>query len=114
MLEGAVPEPCIYRRNGGCAVQVDGKVYVWGGEGLEQRTFPSGDIGDEEDDSEDDSEDGEEDVVNLWTVTVLPPPRFNANGAPFDVYDMHTCAWRRIKTSGDVPSLGLGMFDVFS
>ena len=98
----------IYRRNGGCAVLVDGKVYVWGGEGSEQRRLPA-EVGDDEED-EDDSEEEEEEIVDLWTVTVLPPLRFKDKGAPFDVYDMRTRTWSRIKTTGDAPSLGLGIY----
>ena len=107
-LQGPVEEGSIYRRNGGCAVQVDGKVYIWGGEGSEKRCFPT--VEDEEDDEEDDEDDDsdEEEVLDLWTVTVLPPPRLKEKGTPFDVYDIHTCTWSRQNTTGDAPLLGLG------
>ena len=106
-LEGPVQEGSIFRRNGGCAAQVDGKVYVWGGEGSEKRQFPStNEDEDGEEDDEDESDD--EELLDVWTVTVLPPPRLKDKGAPFDVYDLHTCTWSRQKTEGDAPILGLG------
>ena len=109
-LEGSVHEACIYRRNGGCAVLVDAKVYVWGGEGAEQRQLPTDipDDHDEEDDDEEDDDSDEEDIQDVWMVTILPPPRLKS--APFDVYDMHTCTWSRITTSGTMPLLGLGVY----
>ena len=100
-LEGHVDEANIYRRNGGCGVVVDGKLYVWGGEGAEKRALPGGGS-----DSEEDSEE-EEEAVEVWTVTTLPPSRFNE--PPFDVYDLQTRAWSRQKTSGAAPLLGLGI-----
>ena len=98
-------ETNIYRRNGGCAVLVDAKLYVWGGEGAELRSLPSTAPEDDEDDEDDDDSD-EEDLKDVWTVTVLPPP--SVKSSPFDVYDMHTCTWSREKTDGDIPLLGLG------
>ena len=108
-LDGAVSEACIYRRNGGCAVLVDAKLYVWGGEGAEQRVFPTAADEDEEDDSDSDDE---VEVVDVWTVTSLPPPRLKLTGAPFDVFDMNTCSWSRQKTAGDIPLLGLGITSI--
>ena len=96
--DGPVDKENIYRRNGGCGVVADAKLYVWGGEGAEQRPILP--------DSDDSDDFAEEQVGGIWAVTVLPPPRFTEH--PFDVYDMHTCAWSRQKTSGDVPLLGLG------
>ena len=101
-LEGPVGEANIYRRNGGCGVVVDEKLYVWGGEGAEKRALPGGDS-----DSEDDSEEEEEEAVDVWTVTTLPPSRFGE--PPFDVYDLQTRGWSRQKTCGDAPLLGLGI-----
>ena len=98
LLEGPVNEASIYRRNGGCAVQVDAKVYVWGGEGEEKRSFDAPAQG-----TDSDSDDELDDVL---TVTTLPPKRLSTY--PFDVYDMQTCTWNRQKTSGDAPLLGLG------
>ena len=97
---GVVDNENIYRRNGGCGVVAEAKLYVWGGEGAEQRPLDP------------DSDEEEEDfsvpqVGGIWCVTVLPPPRFTDH--PFDVYDIHTCTWSRQKTSGDVPLLGLGI-----
>ena len=103
LLEGRVHEASIYRRNGGCGVVVDAKLYVWGGEGAELRSVPEA-VGSDDSDSEDDSD--EEVVGDVWTVTVLPPPRIAE--PPFDVYDIQTCTWSRQKTSGDIPLLGLG------
>ena len=100
--DGSVDNENIYRRNGGCGVVAEGKLYVWGGEGAEQRLL------------EPDSEEEEEDINfykaqgnGIWCVTVLPPPRIT--DYPFDVYDMHKCTWSRQKTMGDVPLLGLGI-----
>ena len=100
---GPVDKENIYRRNGGCGVVVaEGRLYVWGGEGAEQRPLiPDSDS--EEDDF------AEEQVGGIWSVTVLPPPRIMEH--PFDVYDMHTCSWSRQNTSGDVPLLGLGIIE---
>lgn len=110
LLEGPVPEACIYRRNGGCAVLVGTKVYIWGGEGAELLDIPS--VPDEEDDDESEDED-EAEMKDIWRVTVLPPKRLRDKGSPFDVYDMETCSWSRQKTSGDIPEdiplLGLGI-----
>ena len=107
--EGSVLEASIYRRNGGCAVLVDAKLYVWGGEGGEQRQLPSAtpEDGDDEEDDEEDDDSDEDDIKDVWTVTVLPPPRIKSS--PFDVYDMHTCTWSRKTTKGDIPLLGLGI-----
>lgn len=107
LLEGPVHEASIYRRNGGCAVQVDAKVYVWGGEGGEKRSFDAPAQGTDSDDSDSDDESDEDQVVeDVWIVTTLPPTRLSTY--PFDVYDMQTCTWSRQKTSGDAPLLGLG------
>ena len=98
--DGPVDKECIYRRNGGCGAVADAKLYVWGGEGAEQRPIPL--------DSDDSDSDGDFEVGGIWAVTVLPPPRITDH--PFDVYDMQTCTWSRQKTSGDVPiSVGLGL-----
>lgn len=100
--DGPVDKENIYRRNGGCGVVADAKLYVWGGEGAEQRPLPP-----DSDDSESEDDFAEEQVGGIWAVTVLPPPRITDH--PFDVYDMQTCSWSRQKTSGDVPiSVGLG------
>ena len=103
LLEGPVPEACIYRRNGGCAVLVDTKVYIWGGESSELLALPSVPEGEDDEDDEDD------DMEDVWRVTVLPPRRLIDEGAPFDVYDLQTCSWSRKKTGGDAPLFGLGM-----
>ena len=98
--DGPVDKENIYRRNGGCGVVAEAKLYVWGGEGAEQRPLePESES--EEDDFADDQTGG------IWAVTVLPPPRLRDH--PFDVYDMHTSTWSRQNTRGDVPLLGLGM-----
>ena len=105
ITNGPVDKENIYRRNGGCGVVAEAKLYVWGGEGAEQRPLvPDSDS--EEDDF------AKAQVGGIWSVTVLPPPRIA--DYPFDVYDMHTCTWSRQMTSGDVPLLGLGMTKYFS
>ena len=98
--DGPVDNENIYRRNGGCGVVAEGKLYVWGGEGAEQRLLDC-------DSSEEEEEFTTPQVGGIWCVTVLPPPRILEY--PFDVLDMTTCTWYRQKTSGNhVPLLGLG------
>lgn len=100
ITKGPVDKEHIYRRNGGCGVVAEAKLYVWGGEGAEQRQLAP-DSDSEEDDF------SEPQVGGIWSVTVLPPPRIT--DYPFDVYDLHTCTWSRQMTRGDVPLFGLGM-----
>lgn len=87
-------------------MQVDAKLYVWGGEGSEKRSFDVPARGTDSDDSDSDDDSDEEQMEPVWMVTTLPPPRLTNH--PFDVYDMQTCTWSRQKTSGDAPLLGLG------
>ena len=96
-----VSEADIHRRNGGCGVVVDGKLYVWGGEGSEKRLVPP-----DNSDSEEDSDAEEKPMEVVWKVTTLPPPRQKCPA--FDVYDLQQCKWSRQPTSGDAPLLGLG------
>ena len=99
VCNGPVNNENIYRRNGGCGVVAEAKLYVWGGEGAEQRPLDP--------DSEEEEEDfAKPQVGGIWCVTVLPPPRIADH--PFDIFDMNTYAWSRQKTTGDVPLLGLG------
>ena len=95
----SVDKENIYRRNGGCGVVAEAKLYIWGGEGAEQRLLEADSDSEEDDFSK---------AGGIWAVTVLPPPRIEDH--PFDVYDMHTCSWSRQKTSGDTPIfVGLGI-----
>ena len=82
---------------------VDGKLYIWGGEGSEKLLMPPDD--DENSDSDEES-DEEEGLVEVWKVTTLPLPRLKE--PPFDVYDLHHCTWSRQPTRGEAPLLGLG------
>ena len=97
--DGPVDYCNVYRGNGGCGVVVEHKLYVWGGEGAEQRLLDP--------DSDEEEDFSVPQVGGIWCVTVLPPPRIN--DSPFDVHDMHKCTWSRQKTTGDVPLLGLGI-----
>jgi len=62
----AAPEPVdgadISRRNGGCGVVVDGKLYIWGGEGSEKVLMPP------DDDENSDSDEEDEGLVEVWKL----------------------------------------------
>ncbi len=82
------------KRNGGCGVVFEGKLYLWGGETTDREWILGGEAK------------GEEDDEMVETVVTLPRPDDEEH--PFDVFDFQTHCWSRQPTSGDVPSLGLG------
>ena len=90
----------IDRRNGGCGVIFEDRLYVWGGETVD-KVRPYENTSDDSDDEEDEGDEVEVDVK-----TTLPRP--NDENHPFDVLDMNTLTWSRQRTGGDAPSLGLG------
>ena len=92
------------KRNGGCGVIFDDKLYVWGGNTLD--VFPP------DDDLE--LEEGEEPLGAVEVITDLPRPDDPEH--PFDVLDLSRMAWSRQSTSAkhpdkedeEIPALGLG------
>ncbi len=89
------------KRNGGCGVVFEGKLYVWGGETTDKESLLDliGEAGEGEED--------EELAQTFETVVTLPRP--DDENHPFDVFDFQTCHWSRQATSSEmVPSVGLG------
>ena len=107
-----VPTEKIDKRNGGCGVIFENKLYVWGGNGTDIR-YPYREIAlqNDSDDSDDsDSDDSEEEELdpNFEIKTVVTLPRPNDPKHPFDVLDLSTRTWFRQPTRGEYPTLGLG------
>lgn len=111
-----VPPDKLDRRNGGCGVILDNKLYVWGGNGTDIR-YPYRELlqkqqeatSSDEEDSEEDGDSDEEQLdpdYSIKTVVTLPRPKDPDH--PFDVLDLATRTWYRQPTSGDYPTLGLG------
>ena len=128
-----IPAEQIDRRNGGCGVIFENKLYVWGGNGtdvyypyrkkqnednaVENRasvsesdsSSSSDSDSDDDDDDDDDEEDEDEELDPDFEVkTIVTLPRPTSKDHPFDVLDLATNEWFRQPTSGDYPSLGLG------
>ncbi len=110
-----VPTDKIDRRNGGCGVILENKLYVWGGNGSDIH-YPFRDMKPVQDsdsssdsDETDNSEEEEEDIdPNFEVKTIVTLPRPNDPNHPFDVLDLTTNEWFRQSTSGEYPTLGLG------
>ena len=102
----ASPSSNIDRRNGGCGVIFEDRLYVWGGETAD-KVCPYENISDDSDDDDDDAS-GEESDADLVIERVTILPRLNHPNHPFDVFDMKTRSWTRQSTGGDPPLLGLG------
>ena len=104
-------EVTVDKRNGGCGVIFENKLYVWGGNTTDKE-YPYKDIqlSDSEDsDDEDDDDNGAPAFdPNLVIERAVTLPRPNDTDHPFDVLDLSTRQWTRQTTSGDFPSLGLG------
>ncbi len=94
------------KRNGGCGVIFDGKLYVWGGN-TEDRRYPYQEVLDSGS-SDDSDEDGGGIDPNMVIETVVTLPRPHDPDHPFDVFDLTSQTWERQATSGSFPSLGLG------
>ncbi len=117
-----VPAEKIDRRNGGCGVIFESKLYVWGGNGTdvfypyrmkakEDRGPVDGHVSDSSSSSnsgDEDSDSDEELDPNFEIKTIVTLPRPKSKDHPFDVLDLATNEWFRQPTSGDYPSLGLG------
>lgn len=97
----------VEKRNGGCGVVFEGKLYIWGGETTRRETLLDL-IGAA--DGEGEEEEGLSDPYDV--VVTLPCPDDNDGEhplMPFDVFDFQTHLWSRQPTSGEViPSVGLG------
>ncbi len=108
-----VPTENIDRRNGGCGVILENKLYVWGGNGSDIH-YPFRDmqpVQDSDSSSNSDSNDSEEEEdidPNFDVKTIVTLPRPNDENHPFDVLDLSTNEWFRQSTSGEYPTLGLG------
>ena len=106
-------EVIVDKRNGGCGVIFENKLYVWGGNTTDKE-YPYKDI--QLSDSEgSDGEDGDDDGggapafdPNLVIERAVTLPRPNDEEHPFDVLNLSTRQWSRQPTRGDFPSLGLG------
>ena len=117
--EGGIPNSVSYpamnitvdKRNAGCGVIFEDKLYVWGGETVDKRRpFEEMLNNDSSDDSSSEEEDEEESDIdpNLVIETVVTLPRPNDEDNPFDVLDLNTRKWSRQPTTGSVPSVGNG------
>ena len=96
----------IDKRNGGCGVIFEDRLYVWGSETADKfRLDENTDDDSDDNESEEDEDDNDE---NLWIEKVVTLPRPNDPNHPFDVFDMNTQSWSRQSTGGDPPLLGLG------
>ena len=98
-------EIAVDRRNGGCGVIFEDRLYVWGGETVDE-VRPYENASDDSDDEDDEPEEVDEEIEVIKRNTTLPRP--NDSNHPFDVLDINTLTWSRQPTSGDVPSLGVG------
>ena len=100
----------IEKRNGGCGVIFQNKLYVWGGNTTEkQRLFADLQLSDSEDDSDTDDEDDTPDFdpnLEVERAVILPKP--SDPNHPFDVLDLSTRRWSKQPTTGDFPKLGYG------
>lgn len=104
-LESGIDTNCIDKRNGGCGVIFEDKLYVWGGQTLDIEP-PDEDLELEEDD---------EPLETMEVITNLPRPN-DDDGRPFDVLDLSRMLWSRQKTTAkhedrgneEIPDLGLG------
>ena len=97
----------IDKRNGGCGVIFENKLYVWGGESVDKYNLLaelSSEEEEEEGEGRGEKEEDEDSVVEI--VVTLPRP--DDPDHPFDVFNMDTHLWSRQPTCGDPPSLGLG------
>lgn len=103
-----VPAEKIDKRNGGCGVIFENKLYVWGGSGTDifDPNIKNPETDKEEDSESDNDPDDDEELEPIKTIVTLPRP--NSQDHPFDVLDLTTNEWFRQSTSGDYPSLGLG------
>ena len=101
----------IEKRNGGCGVIFENKLYVWGGNTTEKRR-PFADLQLSSDSSDDDDDDegggvaGFDPNKKVETAVILPKPSDTRN--PFDVLDLSTLCWSQRPTKGDFPRLGYG------
>lgn len=100
----------IEKRNGGCGVIFENRLYVWGGNTTEkQRPFADLQLSDS-DDSEEDDDDGGNPLFDpnqeIERAVILPKP--SDPDHPFDVLDLGTLQWSKQPTTGDFPKLGLG------
>ena len=102
----------IEKRNGGCGVIFENKLYVWGGNTAEKRR-PFADLQLSSDSSADhDDHDGGGGVAGFDTnkevemAVILPKPSDTRN--PFDVLDLSTLCWSQRPTKGDFPRVGYG------
>ena len=97
------------KRNGGCGVIFDDKLYMWGGETLDV-LLPDDDL---------ELEEGEEPLEAVEVIENLPRPDDPKH--PFDVLDLSRMAWSRQSTSAkhpgeeddeippeEIPAVGLG------
>ena len=92
------------KRNGGCGVIFNDKLYVWGGQTLDV----------EQPDVELELEEGDEPLEAVEVVTSLPRPDDVSH--PFDVLDLSRMVWSQVTTSArhadkekyEIPNLGLG------
>ena len=97
------------KRNGGCGVIFDDKLYVWGGETLDV-LLPDDDL---------ELEEGEEPLEAVEVIENLPRPDDPEH--PFDVLDLSRMAWSQQSTSAkhpgeeddeippeEIPAVGLG------
>ena len=92
------------KRNGGCGVIYNDKLYVWGGQTLDIEQ-PDADLELEEDG---------EPLAAVEVVTSLPRP--DDDNRPFDVLDLSRIVWSPQTTSArhedkeeyEIPNLGLG------
>jgi len=97
----------IDRRNGGCGVIFENKLYVWGGESLDKYNLLAElSSEEEEEEGEGGGEKKEDEDPTVEIVVTLPRP--DDPDHPFDVFNMDTHMWSRQPTYGDPPSLGLG------
>ena len=92
------------KRNGGCGVIFNDKLYVWGGQTLDV----------EQPDAELELEEDDEPLEAVEVVTSLPRP--DDVNHPFDVLDLSRMVWSQVTTSArhadkekyEIPNLGLG------
>ncbi len=82
------------KRNGGCGVIFEGKLYVWGGNSVDRR-YPYQELSDS--DSSDDSDDDDDGIdPNMVIETVVTLPRPQDPKHPFDVFDLLQHTWADI------------------
>ena len=97
----------IEKRNGGCGVIFQNKLYVWGGNTTEkQRPFSSLQLEDDSDTDDEGDTAGFDPDLEIERVVILPKP--SDPDHPFDVLNLSTLQWSKRPTTGDFPKLGLG------